>query len=236
MSIDIFSIKEKEHSFHDYLINQPNFCWQHVLPACKARSLCCQYLCVSILQMISCGVEVHCRLLVQRVRSCVKMAFVGSTVTMSNGGVSEATTSAKCAPHRQLLNLLCGAAVASMLSTAPVIAAPKLPPIDYTVRDRCKPVSSNVGQANAARDSLLDLRECRLPKLDFHGDLSGALLADSDMSDSDLEGVQLSKAFAQGMKLSRSNLTNAVLDRCVHIPRYPLCSLTLYHQIHIPQS
>eukprot|EP01083_Nonionella_stella_P171200 584311_1 len=38
----------------------------------------------------------------------------------------------------------------------------KLPPIDYSDKSRCILNSSKMGQANAARDKLYDLRECKL--------------------------------------------------------------------------
>ncbi len=38
----------------------------------------------------------------------------------------------------------------------------KLPPIDYSDKSRCVLNSSKMGQANAARDKLYDLRECNL--------------------------------------------------------------------------
>lgn len=108
---------------------------------------------------------------------------------------------------------LAAAALAGTLATGAVIAAPKLPPIDMTARDRCVPLSSAMGQANAARDKLLDLRECALGGLKFHGDLSGALLAGADLTGADLVGVQLSKAYAVGAQLAGADLTNAVVDR-----------------------
>jgi len=38
----------------------------------------------------------------------------------------------------------------------------KFPPIDSSKKDRCKFISSAMGQANAARDKLYDLRECKM--------------------------------------------------------------------------
>jgi hypothetical protein len=38
----------------------------------------------------------------------------------------------------------------------------KLPPIDFKDTNRCLLVSSSIGQANAARDKLYDLRQCDL--------------------------------------------------------------------------
>lgn len=105
------------------------------------------------------------------------------------------------------------AALAGALTTGYVIAAPRLPPIDTTERDRCVPQSSAMGQANAARDKLLDLRECALGGLKFHGDLSGALLAGADLAGADLVGAQLSKAYAVGAQLAGADLTNAIVDR-----------------------
>jgi hypothetical protein len=53
----------------------------------------------------------------------------------------------------------------------------KLPPIDYTDQSRCVLKSSNMGQANAARDKLVDLRECKIPDANARGfDLSGVLM------------------------------------------------------------
>jgi hypothetical protein len=50
----------------------------------------------------------------------------------------------------------------------------KLPPIDRRDPDRCVLSSSSMGQANAARDKLYDLRECDLHGKDGSGkDLSG---------------------------------------------------------------
>ena len=48
----------------------------------------------------------------------------------------------------------------------------KLPPIDYKDTNRCILTSSSMGQANAARDKLYDLREC---------DLTGQTGAGKDM-------------------------------------------------------
>lgn len=53
----------------------------------------------------------------------------------------------------------------------------KLPPIDYADQNRCVLKSSNMGQANAARDKPVDLRECKIPNANARGfDLSGVLM------------------------------------------------------------
>eukprot|EP00965_Chrysotila_dentata_P098874 3269754-Pleurochrysis_carterae.AAC.1 len=51
-----------------------------------------------------------------------------------------------------------------------------------------------MGQANAARDSLYDLRECQMVDSKAPGfDLSGALMASGDFSRADFKEAQLSK-------------------------------------------
>lgn len=47
----------------------------------------------------------------------------------------------------------------------------KLPPIDKADKNRCVLTSSSMGQANAARDKLYDLRECDLQGQDGSGGL-----------------------------------------------------------------
>jgi hypothetical protein len=50
----------------------------------------------------------------------------------------------------------------------------KFPPIDFADKDRCVLRSSSMGQANAARDKLYDLRQCKLSGVAASGyDLSG---------------------------------------------------------------
>jgi len=48
----------------------------------------------------------------------------------------------------------------------------KLPPIDKADKNRCVLTSSSMGQANAARDKLYDLRECDLQGQDGSGGFS----------------------------------------------------------------
>ena len=55
----------------------------------------------------------------------------------------------------------------------------KLPPIDRKNPDRCKLLSSSIGQANAARDALYDLRECDIRGQNAEGkDQSGMIASD----------------------------------------------------------
>ena len=51
-----------------------------------------------------------------------------------------------------------------------------------------------MGQANAARDSLYDLRECQMGGTSANGfDISGALMAKGDFSKANFVEAQLSK-------------------------------------------
>lgn len=90
----------------------------------------------------------------------------------------------------------------------------KLPPIDRSDTQRCQPSSSAIGQANAARDKLVDLRECDLRNKDFSSfDLSGALISDADVSGAKFIDAQLSKSYAPNAKFRGVDFTNAVVDR-----------------------
>ena len=61
----------------------------------------------------------------------------------------------------------------------------KLPPIDRKNPDRCKLLSSSIGQANAARDSLYDLRECDIRGQNAEGKDQSGMIA-SDVSEGDI--------------------------------------------------
>jgi uncharacterized protein YjbI with pentapeptide repeats len=90
----------------------------------------------------------------------------------------------------------------------------KLPAINRNDKNRCKFVSSAMGQANAARDSLLDLRECKMAGQDASGaDISGAFLADGDFSNVKFKESQLSKVYAVGANFDGADFTAAILDR-----------------------
>lgn len=87
----------------------------------------------------------------------------------------------------------------SMVSFAPdsVLAIAqqyKLPPIDKTDINRCTLTSSSMGQANAARDKLYDLRECDLTKQSAaNKDMSGMLASNADFSGVNFKEAQISK-------------------------------------------
>ena len=75
----------------------------------------------------------------------------------------------------------------------------KLPPIDKTDKTRCSLNSSTIGQANAARDKLYDLRECELKGADAAGfDLSGVIMGKTDVSDANFKDAYFSKGYLRG--------------------------------------
>jgi len=90
----------------------------------------------------------------------------------------------------------------------------RFPPIDRSKKDRCVFSSSAMGQANAARDSLYDLRECQMGSGKAPGfDLSGALMAKGDFSKTDFKEAQLSKVYAAQANFDEADFTNGVVDR-----------------------
>jgi uncharacterized protein YjbI with pentapeptide repeats len=74
----------------------------------------------------------------------------------------------------------------------------KLPPIDYNDKTRCSMNSSTIGQANAARDKLYDLRKCQLSGASAPGyDLSGVIMTDTDVSKANFKEAYFSKGYLQ---------------------------------------
>lgn len=105
----------------------------------------------------------------------------------------------------------------TLLAPSPSLAVGieyKLPPIDRADKNRCVLVSSSMGQANAGRDKLFDLRECDLKGQSGAGkDMSGMIGANADFSGVSFKEAQISKAFARNSKFVGSDFTNAVVDR-----------------------
>lgn len=70
----------------------------------------------------------------------------------------------------------------------------KLPPIDFKDKNRCELTSSAMGQANAGRDKLFDLRQCDLRGQSGAGkDMSGVIAANADFTGVNFKEAQLSK-------------------------------------------
>jgi uncharacterized protein YjbI with pentapeptide repeats len=75
----------------------------------------------------------------------------------------------------------------------------RLPPIDFSDETRCVLNSSKLGQANAARDKLYDLRQCQISGAAAPGfDLSGVLMSKTDASKSNFQEAYFSKGYMQG--------------------------------------
>lgn len=90
----------------------------------------------------------------------------------------------------------------------------KLPPIDFSDKTRCSLNSSTIGQANAARDKLYDLRQCKLSGASAPGfDLSGVIMTDTDVSKSDFKEAYFSKGYLHDSTFDGADFTNAIVDR-----------------------
>jgi len=90
----------------------------------------------------------------------------------------------------------------------------KLPPIDFTDKNRCQFSSSKIGQANAARDKLYDLRQCVLTGQNANGfDLSGVIMEKTDVSGSKFIESQFSKAYLRNSKFDGADFSNGIIDR-----------------------
>eukprot|EP00612_Vaucheria_litorea_P000103 CAMPEP_0171454932 /NCGR_PEP_ID=MMETSP0945-20130129/2024_1 /TAXON_ID=109269 /ORGANISM="Vaucheria litorea, Strain CCMP2940" /LENGTH=204 /DNA_ID=CAMNT_0011980061 /DNA_START=114 /DNA_END=728 /DNA_ORIENTATION=- len=89
-----------------------------------------------------------------------------------------------------------------------------LPPIDKSDKNRCSFKSSSMGQANAARDKLYDLRQCDMREQSAQGnDLSGVLASEANFEKVDFKEAQLSKAYARNSKFDGADFTNGIVDR-----------------------
>ena len=90
----------------------------------------------------------------------------------------------------------------------------KLPPIDKSDKSRCVPNSSKMGQANAARDKLYDLRECKLSGVNGNEfDLSGVIMTSTDVSKANFRDAQFSKGYLRDSNFDGADFTNAIVDR-----------------------
>mmetsp|Transcript_13196 Transcript_13196/g.19248 ORF Transcript_13196/g.19248 Transcript_13196/m.19248 type:complete len:246 (-) Transcript_13196:176-913(-) len=90
----------------------------------------------------------------------------------------------------------------------------KLPPIDKSDTTRCTFASSKIGQANAARDKLYDLRQCNLSGEDASGfDLSGVIMEGTDVSKAKFVESQFSKAYLRSSNFDGADFTDGIIDR-----------------------
>ncbi|GKY95051.1 hypothetical protein MPSEU_000469400 [Mayamaea pseudoterrestris] len=90
----------------------------------------------------------------------------------------------------------------------------KLPPIDREDKNRCVLQGSSMGQANAARDKLYDLRLCQLGGQDASGlDLSGVIMSRTDVSKAKFVEAYFSKGYLHDSNFDGADFTNAIVDR-----------------------
>mmetsp|Transcript_87707 Transcript_87707/g.246398 ORF Transcript_87707/g.246398 Transcript_87707/m.246398 type:complete len:268 (+) Transcript_87707:84-887(+) len=142
------------------------------------------------------------------------VAWVGTNPhSAANGGEPSAPAS-----RRGLLNAALGGLVgAAFEEKAHADGGTKifaLPKIDYNDKTRCKWKSSSMGQANAARDKLFDLRECNMEGTDASNkDIAGVVMSDGNFKNVNFELTTLSKAIIQNATLDGANFRNAVSDR-----------------------
>ena len=104
----------------------------------------------------------------------------------------------------------------SLILSRPALSLPatQLPPIDRNDKTRCTMVSSTIGQANGARDKLIDFRECNMAGQTADGkDMSGMIALGADFSGISFREAQISKANARNSKFVGCDFTNSVSDR-----------------------
>jgi uncharacterized protein YjbI with pentapeptide repeats len=90
----------------------------------------------------------------------------------------------------------------------------KFPPIDFSDKDRCVLKGSSMGQANAARDKLYDLRQCPLSGVKAVGyDLSGVIMTGTDLSKANLQESYFSKGFLRDSNFEGADFSNSIVDR-----------------------
>lgn len=90
----------------------------------------------------------------------------------------------------------------------------KLPPIDVSDKNRCQFSGSKMGQANAQRDKLYDLRQCNLSGQDASGlDLSGVIMDKTDVSNVKFIESQFSKGYLRNSNFDGADFTNGIIDR-----------------------
>merc|ERR1711924_111469 len=90
----------------------------------------------------------------------------------------------------------------------------KLPPINFKDTTRCVFKSSAMGQANGARDTLADFRQCSMNGKSADGyDLAGAIMSEADFTSAGFRESVMSKAYARDSKFTNADFSNGVVDR-----------------------
>jgi len=137
-------------------------------------------------------------------------AFVSRNVERTSSLSLQSNKNHNGESDNKLATTFANVALASIFSLSLMSAGPlpafadgqtekfKLPPIDLKDQNRCKLSSSTIGQANAARDKLYDLRQCNLSGQSAVGfDLSGVIMTDTDVSKVNFQDAQFSKGYLQ---------------------------------------
>jgi len=117
--------------------------------------------------------------------------------------------------QRRLASFVGGLAVtSSLLLPLTADAGFQLPPIDKTDKNRCEFKNSAMGQSNAAKDKLYDLRQCDMSGQDAKGyDIAGAIMLEGNFAGVGFKEVTMSKVLAQRANFDGANFANAVMDR-----------------------
>ena len=117
-------------------------------------------------------------------------------------------------PTRLISRIIGCAGLILPLSADAIEQQYKLPPIDRKDVNRCQFVDSAMGQANAARDKLLDLRECDMKgKVAAGKDLSGIIGENTNFEGISFKEAQLSKGLLRKSNFKKCDFSNGVVDR-----------------------
>ena len=113
----------------------------------------------------------------------------------------------------------------------------KLPPVDLTDKTRCTLKSSSIGQANAARDKLYDLRQCKLSGESAVGfDLSGVIMTETDVSKVNFQDAVFSKGYLRGTTTKGTGCIKTTIksafDLCFYHVRLIFCSHRCTFSLH----
>jgi len=117
--------------------------------------------------------------------------------------------------QQRLASFVGGLAVtSSLLLPLAADAGFQLPPIDKTDKTRCEFKNSAMGQSNAAKDKLYDLRQCNMEGQDAKGyDIAGAIMLEGNFARVGFKEVTMSKVLAKNANFDGANFANAVMDR-----------------------
>uniref|UniRef100_A0A6U6QVR9 Uncharacterized protein n=1 Tax=Zooxanthella nutricula TaxID=1333877 RepID=A0A6U6QVR9_9DINO len=112
------------------------------------------------------------------------------------------------------LGALAPAALLQDDSSSTAWARMAYPPIDKYAKNRCQWQSSAMGQANAQRDKLFDLRQCKMMGSSAaEKDIAGVLMNEGDFSNVNFQQTIMSKAIIENATMVGANFKDAVADR-----------------------